>query len=139
MPTPTTNMGLLKPDPGDDTGLWGGYLNGDLDLLDLLARFPVETHVQFGANNLQYDQVSPIVVALGIAGGTDLPLFLPSATAQSGKVFLVIKSDSGLGTVTISTVGGQTINNSFSYVLTAQFKNVALLSDGANWLIVFSN
>lgn len=140
MPTSTTNMGLLKPIVGNDTGLWGGQLNGDLDVLDLLAVYPINMRVQFGVLTLTYDLVRPISFEFCTAGSSDLNLTLPDAVSEEGKIFLVIKTDSGIGAVNLNPSGLETINGvNAPYILTNQWQYVGVITDGSNWTIVINN
>lgn len=139
MPTPTPNMGLQKPTEGNDTGVWGGYLNGDLDLLDQLALFPIQTFVQFGVSNLVPDAVSPIVFCFATTGNSDLSLNLPDAVSTTRKLFHLTKTDSGTGGAILNAVGGQTISGSTSYTLSNQFQFVGVFSDGSNWIVIINN
>lgn len=58
---------------------------------------------------------------------------LPTAAGVTGKIYTV--KNSGLGTVTVGTTGGQTIDGATSVALTPN-ATLRVMSDGANWIIV---
>jgi hypothetical protein len=62
---------------------------------------------------------------------------LPSAVPLAGKRFTVKLTASGTGTV--ATSSSQTIDGASTYSLSAQYKFVQVISDGANWQIIGQN
>jgi hypothetical protein len=62
-------------------------------------------------------------------------LTLPSAIGIIGRNYVL--NNAGTGIITVATTGSQTIDGNTSGALTlAQFKNYAVQSDGANWIII---
>jgi hypothetical protein len=133
MPTPTTNMGLEKPTIGGDSNVWGQYLNSDLDTLDTLAVIPVVPISTTGS--LSYDTVRAFVLVEATGGTGGISVNLPTAIGNSGKVFVISKVDSAVGSVTIAATVGQLIDGQTTFVLTAQWQAVIVQSDGANWMV----
>jgi hypothetical protein len=81
-----------------------------------------------------YTLTSSDDVVLADASGGDFTLTLPTAVGKDGKLFFV-KNINALGTVTVATTGGQTIDGDASLAMT--FPNaVTLVSDNANWYIL---
>lgn len=59
---------------------------------------------------------------------------LPTAVGCTGKVYVVKRI--GTGTVTIDCTGGQTIDGAATASLTTQYSCIAVVSNGANWLVL---
>ena len=64
---------------------------------------------------------------------------LPTAAGVAGQVYTIKRINSGSNNVTVGTTSSQTIDGSTTYVLSAQYNFVQVVSDGANWVIVGSN
>lgn len=62
-----------------------------------------------------------------------------AAQVLQNTIFYVIKIDSSANVVTVDGAGAETINGAATYSLSAQWKYVALLSDGSNWLVFANN
>lgn len=75
----------------------------------------------------------------GDATGGAFTITLLSAVGQTGREFFFTKIDSGGNAVTIGTTSSQTINGSTTYALSAQYKYVRVISNGANWVITGNN
>ncbi len=82
-------------------------------------------------------------VVLATAGG--ITLTLPDATGSGvgeGKVYWIKDRDgnAGASSITIDTTSSQTINSfvgtATTFLMTADFQAIALVSDGANWQMV---
>lgn len=78
-----------------------------------------------------------VVLVNATSGAKDITL--PSASVVTGKQLKYKKTDASANAVTISGAGSETIDGSASYALTAQYKYVAIVSDGYNWYIVANN
>ena len=74
-----------------------------------------------------------VIIANPSAAAT---LTLPTAKNITGRIY-TIKNNSTFA-VTLSATAPENIDGSSSYVLSAQYQNVTLVSDGANWNIVSS-
>lgn len=68
---------------------------------------------------------------------TGLTLTLPTPVGIAGKTFEVILT-AATSSGTVGTAAGN-INGSSTYSLSAQYKYVRVISNGANWLITGSN
>lgn len=79
------------------------------------------------------------ILVLATGGAAGITLTLPTAVGAAGQSACLKKTDSGVGTVTIATTGGQTIDGSSNYFLTNQYQYVTVESDGSNWYIVAQN
>ena len=82
------------------------------------------------------DQDSTLLVD-GSAG--IVHVLLPDATFSSGKQLILKKIDSTNNDIRLVGLNQQIIDNDTSYVLTAQFEYVALLSNGTSWMVVGGN
>lgn len=78
-------------------------------------------------------------VTINAAGGNRV-VTLPSAvTVGAGMGFKLLRIDGTLSnTVTISPIGGQTINGAASATIGLQYSSLEIVSDGANWLLFAS-
>jgi hypothetical protein len=75
------------------------------------------------------------LVAVNATGG-NVTITIPVANdAGDGATLVVKKIDSGVNTVTIATTGGETIDGATTYVLSVQYKDVGIVSDGVGWHI----
>jgi hypothetical protein len=72
---------------------------------------------------------------LADASAGSLTITLPDAAIHSGRLFFVKKTDSSTNTVTVST-GGGTIDGSASVVISSQYGDVFVISDGTNYSLV---
>jgi hypothetical protein len=68
------------------------------------------------------------------AGAT---IMLPSAVGAIGRTYTIKRT--GSSDVIIDGDGSQTIDGAATYALSAQYKYVKVVSDGANWIIVGNN
>ena len=63
---------------------------------------------------------------------------LPNASSVSGRTYL-IKRMNTTGTITIAAAASDTIDGVSTFVLSARYKYVKVVSDGTNWIIVGNN
>jgi len=68
---------------------------------------------------------------------TGKTMTLPTAVGVTGKTYTIKLSASGSST--IATTSAQTIDGASTYSLSAQYKFVTVLSNGANWIIIGAN
>lgn len=61
---------------------------------------------------------------------------LPTAASIAGRQYTVKKVDSGVGLLVVTTTASQTIDGALTYILTAQWDSVTVVSDGSNWMVV---
>jgi hypothetical protein len=61
-----------------------------------------------------------------------LTITLPNANIHAGRIFFVKKTDSSVNTVTVST-GGGTIDGSASVIISSQYGDIFVISDGTNY------
>ena len=59
---------------------------------------------------------------------------LPTASSIRGRIFKV--KNSGVGTITVDTTGGQTIDGASTKVLSTQYQVITVQSTGANWIVL---
>jgi hypothetical protein len=64
---------------------------------------------------------------------------LPDATACPGRAYTIKRITATANTPTVACTGGQTIDGAATYALSAQWKFVSVVSNGANWLICGNN
>jgi hypothetical protein len=74
-------------------------------------------------------------VILADASGGAFTLTLPTAVGISGTVY-TIKRISASNNVTIDGAGAETIDGAATYVLTAQWQAVELISNGTSWFVI---
>ena len=72
-------------------------------------------------------------VVLVTTGAGNKTITLPHALDNASRVYTVKKVDAGIGTVTVTAVGTDTIDGAATVVLLAQWNTVTIISDGANW------
>jgi hypothetical protein len=60
-------------------------------------------------------------------------LTLPTAASTPGMYFVI--KNSGAGTVTLATTGGQTIDGASTQSLT-QYQSLTVVSNGTNWILI---
>ena len=70
------------------------------------------------------------------ASGGNRIINLPTAIGIAGTVYNIKKTDSSINTVTIDGNGAQTIDGKITKIITTQYENVTIQSDGANWVIL---
>ena len=78
------------------------------------------------------DGFDTILVSTGASNRT---LTLPAVAANAGRRLLIKKTDSGIGTGTVSPNGG-TIDGAASFTLSAQYNRIGIVSNGSNWQVV---
>jgi len=122
-------------------------LNNNADLLDVVEQ---ETDINtldildLQTNSAQNDNVVTKIAnytaiandyVLVNATSLAITITLPTAIGIAGRRVNVTKTDTTSNKVTINTSLSQTINGSLTIVITGQYDNVTLISDGANWVI----
>jgi hypothetical protein len=78
------------------------------------------------------------VIALN-AGSGNVTITLPTAVGIAGRQYTIKRIDSSGNTATVATTSSQTIDGAATKSLTAQWKYVTVVSDGANWLVISDN
>lgn len=73
------------------------------------------------------------------ATGGAFTVSLPTAGSKSGQTYTIKRANSGANNVTVGTTSSQTIDGSTTYVLSAQYKYVTVVSTGTNWIIIANN
>lgn len=73
-----------------------------------------------------------------LLNGTALTATLPGAVDLAGRQYTV-KLIAAATTGTVATYSSQTIDGATAYSLSAQYKYVTVVSDGANWQIIANN
>lgn len=66
-----------------------------------------------------------------------ITLTLPTAVGITGRVYFIKRTSGGKSMATIATTSSQTIDGASNYYLPAQYHSICLMSDGANWMILF--
>jgi len=64
---------------------------------------------------------------------------LPTAIGCTGRQYTIKRTDASANNTTVATTASQTIDGATTYVLTAQYKFVTVVSDNANWHIIAVN
>ena len=76
---------------------------------------------------------------LTFTGTSAATLTLPNATACSGRVYWIKSTSSNASVLTVATTSSQTIDGLASWTVTQTNKVLALVSNGANWLVTSEN
>lgn len=69
------------------------------------------------------------------ASGGNKTVNLPTAVGNSGLIKDIRKSDSSTNTVTVETNSTETINGSDGIIISNQYDNYTIISDGTNWVV----
>lgn len=77
------------------------------------------------------------VMLLVSAALGNVVITLYTAVANAGRKIRAIKTDSSVNTVTLTPLGGQTINGAATQVLSRQYDAAAIFSNGTNWLQLY--
>lgn len=96
---------------------------------------PVATAVATLSSNTTLDGTHSVVLVTS----SPVTVTLPAASSCSGRHLTIKKTDSGASAVTVSASGSDVIDGAGTFSLSAQYKYVALVSDGANWFVVANN
>jgi len=77
-------------------------------------------------------------VVMASASGGAITVTLPTAVGISGKIYRIkmTSSSSSTNTVTVATTSAQTIDGATTQVLTLQYTDIPVISDGSNWSIL---
>lgn len=94
----------------------------------------------FGANyvakGIDYTATATdYLIELTVTGKT---VTLPTAASIAGRMY-VVKLTASTATGTVATTSSQTIDGSTTYSLSAQYKYVAVMSNGSNWIVIANN
>lgn len=73
-------------------------------------------------------------VKLSASGGA-FTVTLPTASGNTGYIFILQKTDSTFNQITIDGNGSETINGNLTRKLSTQYETLKIISDGTNWLI----
>lgn len=139
MPTPTLYMGLPNPTPFGDSGTWANEIVTCNTGFDTLA---VSNFVAVSVTgSLSVFNGPALVQATG--GSLGITLTLPDVTngglnaTNEGRVYVIVKVDSGVGVITINPFsGGQTISGQSSLTITNQWHGRTLQSTATGWVII---
>ena len=69
-------------------------------------------------------------------GTTSYQVTLPTAVGITGRMYQIKKNSTSAYTLTLGTTSSQTIDGVTSLVLTTQYNNIVVISNGANWSIL---
>ena len=70
------------------------------------------------------------------ASGGNRTITLPAAAGIGGRYYNIKKTDSSINTVTIDGNGAETIDGKTTKVITTQYENATIQSDGVNWVLL---
>ena len=107
-----------------------------------MSAFSINT---FSATGTLFSQVASITAAttldtnydVVLCGGTSsYQVTLPTAVGIAGRQYQIKKNSNSSYTLTIGTTSSQTIDGVTSLVLTTQYNNIVVISDGANWSVL---
>lgn len=92
-----------------------------------------------GAKTGAYTLTATDAIITADATGGAFNVTLPTAASITGRQYTIKRINTGANAVTVNTTSSQTIDGATTYSLSAQYKYVSVVSDGANWLIVANN
>lgn len=124
-----SDLGLTFPTVGGSTNTWGATLNADLATLNQLGGADVVNV------NMAYTATRPIFPEMIIrvtTAGLDIPITLPDSSLVPGKIYTILKVDSGTGTVQILGL----INDQTEWDLGNQFAFVRLYANGSTYDVI---
>lgn len=131
----TSDLAILIYDDNLDLWLCQGFVSlaGANTWTGAQTWSAAETH-KYAAltGNTTLDATHSIVGVDATSG--NLVITLPSAAGITGRTYSVMKIDSGANTVTVTPDGSETINGAGTLVLSSQFDDCRLVSNGTNWL-----
>jgi hypothetical protein len=136
MATNTTNYNLILPAPNDptDQDIWGGYLNTNFVSIDTLLKSATFTTTAALSSNTVLDTTYINKVVLVDATSGNLTITLPAvATAGAGFNLAVVKIDASANTVTVDGDGSETINGATTQVISSQYGQLELVTNGTVW------
>ncbi len=91
--------------------------------------------VNVNSQNVNYQMLPTDYMVLGTGGVAGITVTLPaaaSAGAGVGQKVVIIKSDAGVGTVTVAASGTDTIEGAANVTLLTQYKKAELISDNSS-------
>lgn len=96
----------------------------------------------FGSFGLMYNSTATGITLDDTYGtvqvtATGQTITLPTAVGITGRIYTIKLT--AVGSCTVATTSSQTIDASTTYSLSAQYKDVTVQSNGANWLIISNN
>ena len=77
--------------------------------------------------------VTPDDYTINCTSGT-FNVTLPTANSIRGRIYKI--KNSGAGTITVDTTGGQTIDGASTKTLSTQYQVITVQSTGANWIVL---
>ena len=147
-----TNLGLgtISTQASDAVAITGGTISGlgvalaiadggtgassassALDNLGALPKIATVATATTGSNNINANATGTVILC---PMGGDITLNLPAAS--SGLQYVVIRT-SASNTLTIDPNGGETINGSATYTVSATaYKAATIISDGSGWVAI---
>lgn len=108
---------------------------------DLLATFAGSISTKgFDANLVTktgaYTLTSSDYTVICNATGGAFTITLPTAASHTGRIYYIKKIDSSANAVTVDGDSSETIDDSTTAVLTAQYESITIQSDGSEWWII---
>lgn len=130
------------PGPTSVTVLFLGYPGDVSPASAILNGSKVSPSGQRGGSTVYYTSTAADVTAnafmdvIEITGATKT-VTLPTAVGIAGKIYTIKLTAASTGTV--ACTGGQSIDGSATYALSAQYKYVQVVSNNVGWLIIGKN
>lgn len=94
------------------------------------ATIAINSFSYFEANTSGY------IISLCSAAGGPISVNLTSCSACAGMIICIKKTDASPNTVTAVPFGLQTIDGLTSRVLSTQYANITIVSDGTSWNVI---
>ena len=118
-----------------------GPSSGSAALPTFRSLVPADTVYAINNQTASYALTASDQTVAFSTGSSALAATLPTAVGISGKIYNLVKTDTGSGTVNLTTTSSQTIGGlaSTKILLASQNDSIQVVSDGSNWQIIEMN
>lgn len=131
-------LGAEAPRPNDLNAEFNNIVNIINKIADGTVSIP---GLSFGMANRTTTSSSTLTVSdqVVFADSTSgvVVITLPTAVGIQGRYYIVKRISSGKNLVNLATTSAQTIDGALGYSLGWLYHSVGVMSDGANWAIIF--
>lgn len=133
-----TNVSLIPSGSVSATNVQNAIQELDFEKASTLHYHKINETTTINVNKYYLSATIPLSagVVIGDATSGNIIFNLYSASGNAGKSIYFKKVDPSINTITITAAGSETIDGSSSRVITTQWASYAIVSDGANWIII---
>lgn len=125
------------PSPPNDATDWVRDFHRDLEAIISLFSQRLSTALTVTTKTVVSDyaiSASQDFLLLVDASAANIDVSLPSASTAKNRYFIIKKVDATANTVTIA--GAEDIDGNPDEVLTSQYENISIISNGIQWYLV---